>query len=330
MLALRSAPLSVLDLAPISTGSSAAEALQNSLDLARHAERLGYHRHWVAEHHNMPGIASSAPAVLIAHLASATTTLRIGSGGVMLPNHQPLVIAEQFGMLEALHPGRIDLGIGRAPGTDQITAYALRRAADPSADDLPKQLAELLAYFAGTFPHITAVPGAGHAPAIWLLGSSDFSARLAAQLGLPFSFAHHFMPQNTLAALDIYRQHFQPSAQLSQPYAMIGVAVVCADTDEHAHWLHGPAKLSFLRLRNGRPSTLPSPEEAASYTYTSAEREFIDTWTSTHIVGSPKTVHERLLDLQHITSADELILTSNTHDHQDRLRSYQLIAETLH
>jgi luciferase family oxidoreductase group 1 len=329
VLALRSAALSLLDLAPISTGSSAAEALQNSLDLARHAEGLGYLRHWVAEHHNMPGIASSAPAVLIAHLASATTTLRVGSGGVMLPNHQPLVIAEQFGMLEALHPGRIDLGIGRAPGTDQITAHALRRAADPSADDLPKQLAELLAYFAGTFPHITAVPGAGHMPAIWLLGSSDFSARLAAQLGLPFSFAHHFMPQNTLAALDIYRHHFQPSAQLAQPYAMIGVAVVCADTDEHARWLHGPAKLSFLRLRSGQPSTLPSPEEAASYPYTAAEREFIDTWTSTHIVGSPETVHQHLLNLQHITRADELILTTNTHNHEDRLRSYQLIAETL-
>ena len=223
-------------------------------------------------------------------------------------------------------------GAPQAPTRSRPTHFAAPRTSPRVVGGwvgLPEQLAELLAYFAGTFPHITAVPGAGHAPAIWLLGSSDFSARLAAQLGLPFSFAHHFMPQNTLAALDIYRQHFQPSAQLSQPYAMIGVAVICADTDEHARWLHGPAKLSFLRLRNGRPSTLPSPEEAASYTYTSAEREFIDTWTGTHIVGSPETVHERLLNLQHTTSADELILTSNTHDHQDRLRSYQLIAETL-
>jgi luciferase family oxidoreductase group 1 len=204
-----SAPLSVLDLAPVSTGATVGDALRNSLDLARHVERLGYLRHWVAEHHNMPGIASSAPAVLIAHLASVTTTIRVGSGGVMLPNHQPLVVAEQFGMLEALHPGRIDLGVGRAPGTDQITAHALRRSADPSADDLPVQLAELLAFFRGTFPRITAVPGAGNTPAIWLLGSSDFSARLAAELGMPFSFAHHFMPQNTEAALEIYRRKLQ-------------------------------------------------------------------------------------------------------------------------
>jgi luciferase family oxidoreductase group 1 len=318
-----------LDLAPVATGSSVAEALGNSLDLARQAEQLGYLRHWVAEHHNMPGIASSAPAVLIAHLAGVTSTLRVGSGGVMLPNHQPLVIAEQFGMLEALHPGRIDLGIGRAPGTDQITAYALRRAADPSADDLPTQLAELLAFFSGSFPHITAVPGAGNTPAIWLLGSSGFSARVAAELGLPFSFAHHFMPQNTLAALDIYRRHFRPSQTLPEPCAMIGVAVVCADSDEHARWLHGPAKLSFLRLRSGHPSTLPSPEEAAAYQYTPSERDFIDTWTATHIVGSPSTVQEGLLNLQQRTGVGELILTTNVHDHTDRLRSYHLIAETL-
>jgi luciferase family oxidoreductase group 1 len=297
--------------------------------LAQHVERLGYLRHWVAEHHNMPGIASSAPAVLIAHLADVTTTLRVGAGGVMLPNHQPLVIAEQFGMLEALHPGRIDLGIGRAPGTDQVTAYALRRSIDPSADDLPRQLSELRAFFSGTYPKITAVPGAGHSPAIWLLGSSDFSARLAAELGLPFSFAHHFMPQNTLAALDIYRRHFQPSPMLPEPYAMIGVAVVCADSDEQAHWLHGPAKLSFLRLRTGRPSTLPSPEEAATHAYAPDEREFIDSWTASHIVGSPETVRERLLELQQHTDANELMLTTNLHNHGDRLRSYQLIAETM-
>jgi luciferase family oxidoreductase group 1 len=329
MLRVGNAALSVLDLAPVATGSSVADALRNSLELARQAERLGYLRHWVAEHHNMPGIASSAPAVLIAHLAGVTSTIRVGSGGVMLPNHQPLVVAEQFGMLEALHPGRIDLGIGRAPGTDQITAYALRRAADPSADDLPQQLAELLAFFSGTFPHITAVPGVGHTPEIWLLGSSDFSARLAAQLGLPFSFAHHFMPQNTLAALEIYRRYFQPSQTLREPYTMIGVAVVCADSDEHARWLHGPAKLSFLRLRSGRPSTLPSPEEAAAYQYAPSERDFIDSWTATHIVGSPTTVQERLLELQQRTGVDELMLTTNVHDHTDRLGSYQLIAEPL-
>jgi luciferase family oxidoreductase group 1 len=327
MLTVVPARLSVLDLAPVASGSTVAAALRNSLDLAQHVERLDYLRHWVAEHHNMPGIASSAPAVLIAHLASVTSTLRVGSGGVMLPNHQPLVIAEQFGMLEALHPGRIDLGIGRAPGTDPVTAHALRRSMDPSADELPTQLAELHAFFAGTYPRITAVPGAGQSPAIWLLGSSDFSARLAAQLGLPFSFAHHFMPHNTLAALDIYRRHFQPSPTLPEPYAMIGVAAVCADSDDHARWLHGPAKLSFLRLRTGRPSTFPSPEEAAAYDYAPDEREFIDNWTASHIVGSPETVRERLLDLQQRTGADELMLTTNVHDHADRLHSSTLIAD---
>jgi luciferase family oxidoreductase group 1 len=326
MLALDSTPLSVLDLAPVATGSTVGDALRNSVELARHVERLGYRRHWVAEHHNMPGIASSAPAVLIAHLASATTTLRVGSGGVMLPNHQPLVVAEQFGMLEALHPGRIDLGIGRAPGTDQVTAYALRRSFDPAADDLPTQLAELFGFFSGTIPRITAVPGAGNMPAVWLLGSSDFSARLAGELGLPFSFAHHFMPQNTVPALELYRRSFTPSATLSEPYAMVGVAAVCAESDEHARWLHGPAKLSFLRLRTGRPSRLPSPEEAAAYEYSPDERAFVESWTAPHVVGSPATVREGLLELRERTSADELILTTNVHAHADRLRSYELVA----
>jgi luciferase family oxidoreductase group 1 len=327
MLALGSTPLSVLDLAPVATGSTVGAALRNSIELARHVERLGYRRHWVAEHHNMPGIASSAPAVLIAHLASVTTTLRVGSGGVMLPNHQPLVVAEQFGMLEALHPGRIDLGIGRAPGTDPVTAYALRRSFDPAADDLPSQLQELLAFFSGTIPRITAVPGAGNMPAIWLLGSSDFSARLAGELGLPFSFAHHFMPQNTVPALEIYRRSFKPSHALAEPYAMVGAAVVCAETDEQARQLHAPAKLSSLRLRTGRPSTLPSPEEAAAYAYSPDESAFIESWTASHVVGSPETVHDGLLELQKRTAADELILTTNVYDHADRLRSYELVAE---
>ena len=329
MLSLGSTRLSVLDLAPVATGSTVGAALRNSIDLARQAERLGYHRHWVAEHHNMPGIASSAPAVLIAHLATATSTLRVGSGGVMLPNHQPLVVAEQFGMLEALHPGRIDLGIGRAPGTDQVTAYALRRSLDPSADDLPVLLGELIAFFSGTYPRIRAVPGEGNIPAIWLLGSSDFSARLAGELGLPFSFAHHFMPQNTVPALEIYRRHFVPSPSLAEPYAMVGVAVVCAESDEQARLLHGPAKLSFLRLRSGRPSTLPSPEEAAAYDYSPNERAFVDGWTATHVVGSPETVREGLLELQEATKADELILTTHVYDHADRIRSYGLVAETV-
>jgi luciferase family oxidoreductase group 1 len=329
MISVGAAQVSALDLAPVATGSTVGEALRNSVDLAQHVEQLGYLRHWVAEHHNMPGIASSAPAVLIAHLASVTTTLRVGSGGVMLPNHQPLVIAEQFGMLEALHPGRIDLGIGRAPGTDQITAYALRRTVDPSVDDLPTQLAELLAFFEGTCPQITAVPGSGQKPAIWLLGSSDFSARLAGELGLPFSFAHHFMPQNTLPALDLYRRSFRPSATLQEPYAMVGVAVVCAEDDEQARWLHGPAGLSFLRLRSGRPSTLPSPEEAARYPFSEAERSFVASWTTTHVVGSPETVRDRLHVLQTDTAADELMLTTMVYKHADRLRSYELVAKVL-
>jgi luciferase family oxidoreductase group 1 len=329
MVTIAGSPLSVLDLAPVASGSSVGQALRNSVDLARHVERLGYLRHWVAEHHNMPGIASSAPAVLIAHLADATTTLRVGSGGVMLPNHAPLVIAEQFGMLEALHPGRIDLGIGRAPGTDQVTAYALRRHLDPSAEDLPTQLAELRAFFAGTYPRINAVPGRGNEPAIWLLGSSDFSARLAGELGLPFSFAHHFMPQNTEPALAIYRRSFRPSPALEEPYAMIGVAVVAAEDDERARWLHEPSALAFLRLRSGRPSTLPSPEEAAAYEYDPAERAFVDSWTAAHIVGSPSSVRDGLRELQARTGADELMLTTMVHDHADRLRSYELVAEAL-
>jgi luciferase family oxidoreductase group 1 len=323
------APLSVLDLAPVSSGSTSAQALRNSLELVQHAERLGYHRHWVAEHHNMPGIASSAPAVLIAHLASVTETIRVGSGGVMLPNHQPLVIAEQFGMLEALHPGRIDLGIGRAPGTDQVTAYALRRNVDPASEDLPKQLAELRAFFAGTFPRIHGVPAEGNEPALWLLGSSDFSARLAGELGLPFSFAHHFMPQNTMPALQVYRRSFRPSAQLEAPYAMVGVAALAAETDEQARWLHAPGGLAFLRLRTGRPGLFPSPEEAAAYEYRPDERAFVDRWGATHVVGSPDTVRQGLRELQLETGADELMITTMVHDHADRLRSYELIAQAL-
>jgi luciferase family oxidoreductase group 1 len=322
-----SAALSVLDLAPVSEGSTPGQALRNSIELAQHIERLGYVRHWVAEHHNMSGIASSAPAVLIAHLAAATTTLRVGSGGVMLPNHSPLVVAEQFGTLEALHPGRIDLGIGRAPGTDQITAYALRRTMTEQGDDLPQLLGELRGYFEGSIQRVHATPGEGDTPDIWLLGSSGYSAQLAAALGLPFSFAHHFMPQNTLGALDLYRSQFQPSARLEDPYASIGVQVVVAETDERARYLHAPGLLSFLRLRSGRPGRFPSPEEAAAYEYSPAERTFVDGWQQSHIVGSPETVRRELLDLQQRTNADELIVTTMLYDHADRLRSYELLAE---
>ena len=261
-----SVPLSVLDLAPVPDGGTAAQALHATIDLARHAERLGYRRFWVAEHHNMPGIASSAPPVLISHIADATTTMRVGSGGVMLPNHVSLVVAEQFGMLEALHPGRIDLGIGRAPGTDQVTAAALRRSPEAlSADDFPDQLMDLLGFFTGRWPEnhpfaqITAVPGRGNLPAMWLLGSSGYSAQVAGLLGLPFAFAHHFSAANTLPALALYRKHFRPSDVLDRPYAMVAAAVVCAETDERARFLAGSVALSFLRLRSGRPGPMPSP-----------------------------------------------------------------------
>jgi luciferase family oxidoreductase group 1 len=316
------------------SGSTPAQALRNSIDLARHVEAWGYHRHWVAEHHNMPGIASSSPAVLIGHLASATTRLRVGSGGVMLPNHPALVVAEQFGMLEALHPGRIDLGIGRAPGTDPATAAALRRSPDGlSADDFPEQLLELIAFLEGAFPEghpyerIRAVPAGEGMPAIWLLGSSGYSAQVAGLLGLPFAFAHHFSPVNTVPALELYRARFRASSVLARPYAMVGVAVVCAETDERARWLHGPSRLSMLRLRTGRPGRLPSPEEAASHQFTPEEVAVIEPITSSHVVGDPDTVRRGLDELLARTRADELMITTNVHDHRDRLRSYQLIAE---
>jgi luciferase family oxidoreductase group 1 len=281
----------------------------------------------------MPGIASSSPAVLLAHAAGVTSTIRLGSGGVMLPNHASLVVAEQFGMLEALHPGRIDLGIGRAPGTDQLTAAALRRSrAGLAADDFPEQLVELVGYFSGDWPeahpfrHVTAVPGLGHRPALWLLGSSDYSARAAGLLGLPFSFAHHFAAANTEPALAAYRAAFRPSAHLAAPYVMLGVNVVCAETDEQARWLAGPGALAFLRLRSGRPGRYPTPQDAADYTFTPAEREVVRAWTASHVVGDPGTVCRKLDDLVARTGADELIVTTLTHDADDRLRSYELVA----
>jgi luciferase family oxidoreductase group 1 len=329
---LNEVPLSVLDLAPVASGGSAREALRNTLELARHVERLGYLRYWVAEHHNMPGIASSAPAVLIGHIADATTSMRVGSGGVMLPNHAPLTVAEQFGMLEALHPSRIDLGIGRAPGTDQLTASALRRTLDLSADDFPQALGELLAFFNGSFPEthpysrITAVPARGNAPAFWLLGSSGYSAQVAGYLGWPFAFAHHFSPANTIPALALYRESFRPSAALEKPYAMVAVAVVGAETDERARWLAGPSALSFLRLRQGKPGLLPTPEEAAAYTYSEVEREMVDARLRDQVIGSPDTLRHGLELLLERTQADELMLTTVVHDLADRLKSYELVA----
>jgi luciferase family oxidoreductase group 1 len=323
----------VLDLAPVGRGFTPADALRNSTELVREAERLGYRRHWVAEHHNMPGIASSSPPVLLAHLAAATSTIRLGSGGLMLPNHAPLAVAEQFGMLEALNPGRIDLGIGRAPGTDPLTASALRRSGDAYADDFPQQLAELFAHFGGTFPaehpyaRITAVPAKGYRPQIWLLGSSTWSAHAAGVLGLRFSFAYHFAPALLTEALDAYRSSFRPNDDLAEPHVMLGVSVVCADSDERARWLASPGQLAFLRLRSGRPDVYPTPEEAAEYHFTPAERESIKGWTRSHCIGSPATVREQIDELVGKTEADELIVTTMTHGPEDRLESYRLLAK---
>jgi luciferase family oxidoreductase group 1 len=320
--------LSILELAPVGQGSTPAAALATAVDLARLGERLGYRRVWVAEHHNMPGIASSSPPVLIAHLAAATTTIRVGAGGVMLPNHAALTVAEQFGMLEALHPGRIDLGLGRAPGTDPITAAALRRTDSPfGADEFPEQLRDLLRFFDGTHPHITAVPGRGYRPAMWMLGSSDYSAQVAGALGMPFSFAHHFASHNTDAALAIYRSEFRASRELQEPYSMIGVPVICAETTERAKWLSGPSALSFVQLRQGRPQQLATPEAAAEYVFTPMERELIRNWNAPLIVGNPTEVREQLEALALRTGVDELMITTMVHGPADRLRSYELVAE---
>jgi luciferase family oxidoreductase group 1 len=330
----RAVPLSVLDLAPVATGSSVGEALQASIALAVQVEALGFKRFWVAEHHNMPGIASSSPPVLLAAVAGRTSTIRVGSGGVMLPNHAPLVVAEQFGMLEALHPGRVDLGIGRAPGTDQLTAFALRRSVEAlTADEFPTQLTDLLGFFSGHWPagnlmaQITAVPGKGNQPALWLLGSSGYSAQVAGTLGLPFAFAHHFSPANTVPALELYRSTFKPSETLAQPHAMVCAAVLCADNDEAARQLAEPAALGFLKLRAGHPSTMPTPDETAAYPYSPAERDFVDSRLDSQIIGSSATVRRGIEQLIADTHADELMLTTSTFEPADRLRSFALVAE---
>ncbi|MFI1397675.1 LLM class flavin-dependent oxidoreductase [Streptomyces sp. NPDC020681] len=332
-------PLSVLDLVTVGVGRTAADALRTSVEIARLAESRGYHRHWVAEHHSMPGVASSSPAVILAHLAAHTERIRLGSGGVMLPNHAPLVIAEQFGTLEALAPGRIDLGLGRAPGTDGPTAAALRRTdrLNEGADDFPQQLAELTRFLDDDFPdghpysRIHAVPGpvqgSSARPPIWLLGSSGFSARLAGVLGLPFAFAHHFSAQNTIPALDLYRESFRPSAVLAEPYALIGVSALASDDEKEARRQVLTGALSMVRLRTGRPGLIPTPEEAEAYEFSPLEREFVDSWLNNVIYGTPDAVRTGLDDLQKRTGADELMLTGNAHGGLARLRSYELIAD---
>jgi luciferase family oxidoreductase group 1 len=328
--------LSVLDLAPVSSGQTdpVGIALRNSIDLAINLEQLGYHRHWVAEHHGMPGVASSTPAVLLAHLAMATKTIRLGSGGVMLPNHAPLAIAEQFGMLEAIHPGRIDLGLGRAPGTDGLTARALRGTRLHESEDFVTRIEELMGFFYGSFPaehpyaRIQAVPGEGHLPSLWMLGSSDWGAQIAGELSWPYAFAHHFGGGGTEMALQIYRDSFRPSPHLERPYSMIGVQVVCADTTEHARFLAGASALSFLRLRQGRPTQMPTPEQAASADLGASERAFIEDRLNSAVIGDPATVATKLDELQQRLGVDELMITTATYDHADRVRSFSLLAES--
>ena len=324
-------PLSVLDLAPIVAGASAGDAFRNTLDLARHAERWGFTRYWLAEHHNMPGVASAATAVVIGHVAAGTSTIRVGAGGVMLPNHSPLVVAEQFGTLESLFPGRIDLGLGRAPGTDPNTARALRRRFDTDADTFPRDVVELQSYFRDPAPgqRIRAVPGAGLKVPIWLLGSSLFSAQLAAALGLPFAFASHFAPDLLMEALAIYRSEFRPSESLEAPYAMAGVSVVAADEDGAARRLFTSLQIQFVNLRRGRPGQLNPPVDSLEEFWSPAERAGVEHALRYAIVGSPGAVRRGLETFAADTQVDELMITSQIYDHAARLRSYEIVAEAL-
>jgi luciferase family oxidoreductase group 1 len=321
-------PLSILDLAPVADYADHTDALRTTTALAQSAEQWGYRRFWVAEHHAMPAIASSSPAVLIAHLAAATSTIRVGSGGVMLPNHAPLVVAEQFGMLEALHPGRIDLGIGRAPGTDQRTALALRRTMGGlSAENFPQELMDVIGMLAGDPRLLPATPRGAALPQIWLLGSSGFSAQLAGMLGLPFSFAHHFSAQNTEAALALYRDRFRPSQWLDRPHVIVAVNAIVADTDERAKYLARPGLISFLRLRAGTPAPMMHPDRAAEYEFSPEQLAFVAERRTGQLLGSPETVTEQLADLVRRTGADEIMATHQVYDRADRLRSYQLLAQ---
>jgi len=322
-------PLSILDLAPITTGATAAESFRRSLDLARHAEHRRFNRYWLAEHHGMPGIASAATSVLLAYVGSGTTRIRIGAGGVMLPNHAPLVIAEQFGTLESLFPGRIDLGLGRAPGSDPMTAQALRRGLDSDADGFPHDVVELMDYFAGAAQRVRAVPGAGLDVPIWILGSSLYGAQLAAALGLPYAFASHFAPAQMMPAIEIYRERFRPSPRLAQPYVMLGFNVYAAPTDDEARLLATSHQQAFVNLRSGRPSTLPPPREDYLATLGAPERALLDQILSCSAVGGPDTVRTRIRDFIDRTGADELMLASQMYDHDARIRSYGIVADVM-
>lgn len=325
-------PLSLLDLSPICADSTAAQSLANTLDLARHAERWGYHRYWLAEHHNMPGIASAATSVVIGHVAAGTNTIRVGAGGIMLPNHAPLVIAEQFGTLATLYPGRIDLGLGRAPGTDQRTMFALRRHLAGDVDRFPQDVLELQAYFATPQPGaaplpVRAIPGEGTEVPLWMLGSSLYGAQLAAALGLPFAFASHFAPAELMNALELYRRLFKPSATLAKPYAMVALNVFAADTDSEARRLFTSLQQAFLNLRRGTPGRLPAPIEDIGMVATTPEKALLEQSLSCSVVGAPDTVRKGVDEFLARTQADELIVTAMVHDHAARLRSFEILAD---
>jgi luciferase family oxidoreductase group 1 len=321
-------PFSILDLSPITEGSDAAQSFRNTLDLARHGERLGFNRFWLAEHHGMPGIASAATSVLIGHVAAGTSTIRVGAGGIMLPNHSPLVIAEQFGTLESLFPGRIDLGLGRAPGSDQLTARALRRNLASDADQFPQDVVELMDYFSAEQRHaVRAVPGAGLQVPIWILGSSLFGAQLAAALGLPYAFASHFAPAQMMQAIALYRANFKPSTQLANPYVMLGFNVFAADTDEEAQYLASSMQQAFVNLRSGHPKRLQPPQPGYLNRIGAQEKAILDQVLSCAAIGSRDTIKPALENFIAQTGADELMITSQIYDHAARLRSYAITAE---
>lgn len=325
-------PLGVLDLAPINEGAETAQTFKNSVELAQHVEQLGFNRYWLAEHHNMPGIGSSATSVLIGHIAGATESIRVGSGGIMLPNHAPLVIAEQFGTLETIYPGRIDLGLGRAPGSDQATAYALRRTLQSSGDDFPQQVAELENYFSeNPVGRVRAYPGTNLKIPLWLLGSSGFSAQLAALKGLPFAFASHFAPDYMMQALQLYHQNFKPSPVLAAPYAMLGVNIIVADTQERAEWLATSSQQQMFSLMRGEPTTFQAPIDDLEEVWTDREiaifREKLN--SESMIVGTPDVVQQKLKNFILKTRASEVIVNSPIFHQADRLRSYDYVAEMM-
>jgi luciferase family oxidoreductase group 1 len=323
---------SLLDLCPVVEGSSPSEAFKRSLELAQHAEQWGFNRYWLAEHHNMPGIASAATAVVIGHIAAGTSTIRVGAGGIMLPNHSPLVIAEQFGTLEALFPGRIDLGLGRAPGSDQATARALRRNLQTSSEQFPQDVMELLALLDDPVPgqQIHAMPGAGSKVPLWILGSSTFGAQLAAALGLPYAFASHFAPADMLSAIKAYRHYFKPSAYLDKPYVTLGFNVIAADSDEQAQLLCSSMEKSFISLRQGMPLRIQPPQQNYRQGLSEMERHTLQQIFSCSAIGSEKTVEQKISQFIEQTGADELMLTGNTFDHQARLKSFEIAAKVMH